>query len=128
LLADTTPGGSTRSVPFNSKLATDRAEVAILLAGNSGWVADLASGAISQLAPGSVATNSGGVGDYTNAIEAAIPRSLLEDGPAKLRLAVAAGLSDGAGSFRDLAVAPNLANVAFRTNEPIRTWFDRQQA
>src|SRR4051812_5120573 len=78
MLLDTAPGSASRQVPWNSKLRTDRAETALLLAGDRGWVASLATGKVSELPAGSVATNPD---RYTNAIEAAIPRSLAGGGP-----------------------------------------------
>ena len=116
VLADT--DGAERpeaAVPFAAGLATTRADVAILLTGSTGLVADLATGGVTELPPGSVATNPDG---WTNAVEAAVPRDLLGDAPA---LGVAAGLVGADGTI-------GVANVAFRTAEPVRTWFDQQQA
>src|SRR3954447_17025907 len=43
LLLDTTPGTATPTVPFGSGLTTRRADVALLLSGDRGWSADLAT-------------------------------------------------------------------------------------
>src|SRR5205823_3256657 len=56
------------------------------------------------------------------AIEAAIPRSTFGNGR-QLKLAIAAGAYDPAtGQLK------NVANVAFRDREPVRTWWDKAQA
>src|SRR3954471_12811418 len=72
LLLDTTPGTATRTVPFGSGLTTRRADVAVLLSGDRGWSADLATGAVRALPAGAVATDAGG---YANTIEARLPAS-----------------------------------------------------
>ena len=115
VLVDTGGADADRGVPFGTGLSTATADLALLFAGAKGWHADLASGTVTELPAGSVATNPAG---WTNAIEASVPRSLLGDSP---RLAIAAGL---VGTNGELTVA----NVAFRTAEPVRTWFDKQQA
>ena len=107
--------GAERPVPFASGLTTTSADIALLLTGTSGRVADLTTGTVTELPAGSVATNPAG---WTNAVEAAIPRDLLGDNPA---FGVAAGLVQPDGTI-------TVANVAFRTEEPVRTWFDKQQA
>src|SRR5204863_84105 len=60
VLLDTTPGDTERTVPFNSGLTTKRGDEALLLAGDRGWRADLATGAITELPAGSVATDPSG--------------------------------------------------------------------
>ena len=40
---------------------------------------------------------------------------------------VAAGLSGNNGELKTLDLQPNVANVAFRTTEPARDWWDKQQ-
>src|SRR4051795_3985741 len=120
VLLDTTPGDTERSVPFNSGLKTTRGDVALLLGGDRGWRADLASGAVSELPAGSVATDASG---YGNAIEARLPAP----GAGSVGVAVAAGVLDG-DKLKTLDVAPNVANIAFRTQEPSRDWWDKQQA
>jgi predicted peptidase len=127
VLLDTTPGAALHTIPFNSKLHTTTADVALLLAGDRGWAADLRTGHISALGHGSVATNPDG---YVNAVEARIPRQVAGITlPAHLGVGVAAGLADGSSSrLRDLPIAPNVANVAFRSHERSRDWWDRAQA
>src|SRR4051812_22626475 len=63
LLLDTAPGDAQRTVPFGSALTTKRADVAVLLAGDRGWTADLASGAIRALPAGSGAPHAAGHAD-----------------------------------------------------------------
>jgi len=117
VLADTGSADSTeRPVPFGTGLRTATADAAFLFAGDRGWHADLATGVTEELPAGSVATDPTG---WTNAIEAAVPRALL--GPGTPRLALATGLLRADGGL-------TVANVAFRTTEPVRTWFDKQQA
>jgi pimeloyl-ACP methyl ester carboxylesterase len=120
VLLDTRPGDTQLGIGFNSgALQTTKAETAIFLTGGQGLVQDLSSGAISPLPPGSVATNAGG---YDNAIEARIPAALLQ-GRRDVGVAVAAGKPNAKGDGFE-----NLANVAFRTTEPARDWWDKQQA
>jgi dienelactone hydrolase len=125
------PGASPRTVPFNANLKSARADHALLLWGSRGWVADLATGAITELPAGSVATNPSG---YVNAIEAHItPASLGGALPDHFSIAAATGLIDpGHGpALRDLGAGAglaNVANVAFRTSEPARDYWDKQQA
>jgi S-formylglutathione hydrolase FrmB len=114
VLVDTDPAepAQPRSVPFGSGLTTTRAERAVLLHGDGGRVADLVTGAITDLPTGSVATRADG---WDNAIEARLPTDDVR------AVAVAAGRPGGEG-------LANVANVAFRTEEPVREWFDKQQA
>jgi Prolyl oligopeptidase family len=133
VLADTADGSTEREVQFASGLKTKEAELAFLLAGSQGWQADLATGAITPLPAGSVATNPAG---YANAIEARLPRSLVGD--EGIRLAVASGPIDpttvaadpttAPPDFKDSGLPSNVANVAFRTDEPVREWFEKRQA
>jgi hypothetical protein len=118
---------STVAVPFNSGLRSARADVAVFLHGNYGaWVDLRQPGALHLLPAGSVATNPEG---YINALEARIPASVLQGRTDQVSVAVAAGLADTAGTaLQTLPVQPNVANVAFRTNEPARNWWDEQQA
>jgi hypothetical protein len=120
VLLDTTPGDAQRTVPFASGLTTTRADVAVLLSGDHGWTADLATGAIRELPAGSVATDAAG---YANTVEARLPAP----GADSVGVAVAAGLIDG-DHLKALGGGPNVANVAFRTHEPSRDWWDKQQA
>jgi dienelactone hydrolase len=80
---------------------------------------------VTELPAGSVATNPEG---YTNAIEARLPQSLVAAGES-LRLAIASGPFEPAGpGFKSSGLASNVANVAFRLDEPVREWFDKRQA
>lgn len=129
VLADTRSGGG-GAVPFSSGIVTDRADVAFLLAGDRGWRADQRTGAVAELPAGSVASRADG---WTNAVEAALPDDVSWRGK-HLRIAVATGRHDGAGGLATLTgpggkpLASNVANVAFREGERVRTWFDRGQA
>jgi hypothetical protein len=127
VLLRTRPGSATYSVPFNSGLKTSKADVAVFVHGSHGAWVDLARPTIMhQLPAGSVATDARG---YNNAIEARLPAALLGAGAHAVDVAVAAGLADAAGtSLKTLPLAPNVANVAFRTAEPARNWWDKQQA
>lgn len=128
LLADTGAPG-THPVPFGSGLSTSQGDVAALLAPEDGRVVDLATGTETAI---DVARNATG---YENVLEAAIPRDLLEGPDGGLRLAAGSGLVDpGTGDLAPLVgrdgVEPpaRLANVAFRTDEPVRVWFEKRQA
>ena len=121
VLLDTAPGDTERTVPFASGLKTKKAELAYLLTGSKGLVADLRTGAITALPAGSVATRPDG---WDNAIEARLPVS-----SGSVGIAVATGKPNPAGDgLADLGLGPHVANVAFRTTEPVREWFDKQQA
>lgn len=130
VLADTRAGSATAEIPFGAGLQSTAADVAVLLTLGGGRLVDLATGR--QLAEIPVAVNATG---YTNALEAALPRSLVEQNAtgrgSTLRLAAATGLAHrGApGRLGDLpGPGANLANVAFRGREPVRTWFEKEQA
>jgi dienelactone hydrolase len=133
VLLDTADDGPTApvDVPFGSGLRSERADVAVLLAGDGGRWADLSTGGSGALPSGSVATAPGG---YVNAVEAVVPKSLLGVAGGPLRLAVAAGTHDGEGGLLPLTLGnggsagANVANVAFRADEAVRTWFERGQA
>lgn len=119
---------STVEVPFDAGITTGRADLAVLLAGGQGHLADLDAGTVTPLPDGSVATSPDG---FANAIEAAVPLELLGAEPVALTAATgpydpAAG--DGTGGFADTGLGANLANVAFRRDEPVREWFDERQA
>src|SRR4051794_32286568 len=121
VLLDTAPGDTERTVPFASGLKTKKAELAYLLTGSRGLVADLRTGAITALPAGSVATRPDG---WDNAIEARLPVTVGSAG-----IAVAAGKPNAAGDgLADLGLGPHVANVAFRTTEPVRENFDKEQA
>lgn len=131
VLVDTQRGGG-GAVPFGSGLESERADAAFLLAGDSGWQADLATGAVTPLPAGSVATDPSG---WVNAIEALLPDATAAGRGGRLSLAVATGRFDPAGPALATLAAPggdplasNVANVAFRFRERVRTWFDRGQA
>jgi hypothetical protein len=127
VLLDTRPGSTTYTVPFNSGLKTSTGDVAVFLHGSYGAWVDLANpSAVHQLAPGSVATDAAG---YDNAIEAKLPAALLGAATHSVGVAVAAGLAGASGTqLQTLPLQPNVANVAFRTDEPARNWWDKQQA
>ncbi|MFL5842385.1 MAG: prolyl oligopeptidase family serine peptidase, partial [Thermoleophilaceae bacterium] len=119
VLLDTKPGTAQRAIGFGSGLETSTAETAVFLTGDHGYAQDLASGAITPLKPGSVATNAAG---YDNAIEARLPTALL-GGAQSPGVAVAAGKPNAKGDGLE-----NIANVAFRTKEPSRDFWEKQQA
>ena len=120
VLLDTAEGDTEYAIPFGTGLKTTSAEKAILLTGNSGTVADLATGETSPLEAGRVATNPDG---WVNAVEARIPRSLL-GGNAVPRVAVATGHYSAAGG----GSISTVANVAFRMAEPPRETWEKRQA
>ena len=62
---------SALEVPFGAGIQTTRADKALLLVENRGWIADLRSQAVVELPAGSVATNAAG---WENAIEARVSR------------------------------------------------------
>jgi pimeloyl-ACP methyl ester carboxylesterase len=122
------PAATARTVPFGAGISTATAEFAALLAPDG-------SSRVVDLATGETASVDAAVNDATwdNAIEASLPRSLF--GPGVVRLAVATGPYDATtGLFADVKSEdgavdlPNLANVAFRTDEPVRIYWDKQQA
>jgi dienelactone hydrolase len=127
VLLDTAPGSAKHDVPFASGIHSTRADYALLLAGRRGWIANVATGAVTALPGGSVASNPGG---YTNALEARIPRSVLGVLPSSFSMAAATGVADPGGKprLKDLGLGANLANVAFRGSEPARDWWDKRQA
>jgi S-formylglutathione hydrolase FrmB len=105
VLLDTEAGDTERDVPFGTGLTTMKAEYAAQIAGATGTLVDLRDGSETTFA---AQTNPDG---WANAIEAAIP------------------LADARG----IAVAARkpgqpIANVAFRTAEPVRENFDKHQA
>ena len=110
-------------VPFGAGITTTRADVAVFLVENRGWLADLRGGSVRALPRGSVVTNESG---YRNAVEARVPRSAL----GRVRaLAAATGIAaPGANELTDTGLGANLANVAFRADEPVRDWWDKRQA
>lgn len=131
VLADTADGSNAATVPFSSNLSSVRADVAYFINGSTGQRADLGAQTIEDLPAGSVATNPDG---FTNAIEVALPLADVVAPDGSLSLAVATGKGSGGPAFAPLeldvpvAGSANIANVAFRTSEPVRTWFDKEQA
>src|SRR4051812_4171043 len=127
VLLDTKPGDTERQVGFNSGLKTTKGDVAVIITPSRTEAIDLATG--QSIATGESAYNPDG---YTNAIEAKLPASVLL-GARQPGIAVAAGEANG-GAFKALGDSTtnpqgvNVANVAFRPNEPAREWWDRQQA
>src|SRR3954447_26085296 len=120
VLLDTKPGDTQLGIGFNSgPMQTTKAEQALFLFGDHGYVQNLSDGSIQPLPAGSVATNAAG---YDNAIEARLP-ALLLGGSRKPGVAVAAGKAHASGDGFE-----NIANVAFRTKEPARDWWEKQQA
>ncbi|MBV9412133.1 MAG: hypothetical protein JO148_11095, partial [Acidimicrobiia bacterium] len=132
LLVNPQRGARAKAVPFNSGISST-ARTAVLITGDGhSSIVDMATGTATPLT--SVAFTPDG---WTNAIEADIPLSdlgLANDGsPA---LAAATGPYDAVThAFATLKngetgapLGANLANVAFRFDEPIRVWFDKQQA
>lgn len=132
VLADTDGiANSEAPMPFNAGVHSEAADVAFFLSGSSGWAFDMATETLTPLPDGSVSTNES---DYDNAIEALIPGELVGTADGQINIAVATGNSNGQG-FADLeldtnsaGVAANLANVAFRFDEPVRIWFEQAQA
>src|SRR3954464_6465028 len=74
VLLDTRSGSAPGSVGFGTGLSSTKADTALYFVGDKGLVQDLASGAVSSLPPGSVATDASG---YSNALEARIPAGLV---------------------------------------------------
>src|SRR5436190_13378181 len=122
VLLDTKPGTASHAIGFGSGLSSAKADTALFLFGDKGTVEDLATGSISPLPGDAVATNAAG---YGNAIEARIPASMLggSAAPSSVGVAVAAGIASAAGNGFQ-----NIANVAFRTSEPARDAWDKEQA
>jgi pimeloyl-ACP methyl ester carboxylesterase len=117
------PASEPLPVPFGAGIATTRADTALFVVEDGGWVADLHTKAVTRLPRGSVATSQTG---YRNAIEARVSRRALGDVRA---VAAATGLAaPGATALKDLGLGANLANVAFRAGEPVRDWWDKRQA
>lgn len=131
VLLDTAPGSTSRDVGFGSGLKTAKADTAVLITSTGARATDLASGTTTDLPAGSVAYDDSG---YANAIEARLPKALLGAGTDSVGVAVASGIAAGPDKLKPLGdstsnpSAVNVANVAFRTAEPARNWFDKQQA
>ena len=133
LLADTQAGSPTYQVPFNSGLETTVADVAFFIADGRVLRSDLATGDVTALATGFAAANSEG---WANALEASLPLSAVAAEDGGLSLAVATGRPDANGdAFAPIELETvndqphaNVANVAFRFDEPVRIWFEKDQA
>lgn len=115
LLFDTQDGGGTDDAGFGSGLASDRADLAVFASAGGVSVRDLATGQVTNL-PGNVAVNPDG---YTNAFELKLPKALLGSDQVSI--------TGGIGSPGSEGIA-RVANVAFRTDEPPSTWFEKKQA
>ena len=132
VLLDTAPGSTTHDVGFGSGLTTTKAETAVLITSTGARATDLATHATTDLPSGSVAYDDS---DYANAIEARLPKALLGGSDrSSVGVAVASGIAAAPDKLKPLGdstsnpSAVNVANVAFRTAEPARNWFDKQQA
>ncbi|MDX6665207.1 MAG: hypothetical protein QOG68_1413 [Solirubrobacteraceae bacterium] len=130
VLLDTKPGSASHGVGFNSGLTTTKADVALLLTASGAKAVDLATNTPIAIPDAAVAENPTG---YDNAVEARIPRAVLQGATQQVGVAVAAGIADGdkLKALGDATSNPkgiNVANVAFRGDEPARNWFDKQQA
>lgn len=132
VLADTRPGENVATVPFDSGLTTSTGDVAVFIANGTIRLADLTTGAITDL-PGTAFADPTG---WNNALEAALPLSAISAADGSISLAIASGKPNAANdgfaplsieTNNDLAHA-NVANVAFRLQEPARTWFEQDQA
>jgi poly(3-hydroxybutyrate) depolymerase len=131
LLADTKAGAATYEVPFGSGLSTSVADLAFFIADGRVLRADLASGEITRPA-GMAAVDSNG---WTNAIEASLSAADVVRSDGTVAIAAATGLLGEGDAFAPLDIEmandrphPNLANVAFRFHEPVRVWFEKEQA
>jgi len=130
VLLDSVEGGL-GDVGFGSGVTSAEADAAVFLTRDSGAVS-VGGGPPVALPAGSVASDPSG---YTNSIEARIPLSAF-GGPNALRVAAATGTANAAGDgFAPLEIEQNndvehanLANVAFRLDEPVRIWFEKEQA
>ncbi len=114
VLLDTAEGNDPREVGFGSGLSTQRFEQALLLSADGVRVRDLATGIETELPSAEVAVDAGG---WTNALEARLPATLFAP---TTQVAVVAGRRTPKG------LVP--ANVAYRSNEPVTIYNDRQQA
>jgi hypothetical protein len=132
LLLGAGKSGPARPVPFNSGI-TSTADTAVLLTGDGHSVAvNLVTGK-SRPITSVVATPDG----WNNAIEADIPSHTVGlQGAKEAAVAAATGPYDRAAhAFATMTNAEtgapleaNLANVAYRFDEPIRIWWEKDQA
>ena len=123
LLFDTAPGRTSRTVPFDSGLTTTRAELAALVTPAGAKLVDLRNGRETSLP--AAADPSG----YDNALEVRLPRGALLGPDSRVNVAAATGeLDPKTGGLLAFGGGPRVANVAFRSHEPVRSVFDKQQA
>jgi pimeloyl-ACP methyl ester carboxylesterase len=153
VLLDSRPGSTFHTVPFNSGLKTSTGEVAVLITPSGVQAVDLTTG--NPLDTGGAQATYDPTG-YENSVTVTLPASLLGAATHRVGVAVAGGLADGnklktlghpgRSVSDDIAdntgvggapdpdrqgsnpSAVNVANVAFRTTEPSRNWWDKQQA
>ena len=132
LLFGATKDGVARPVPFNSGITTSAQTVALLTGDGHSTAIDMATGKATAL-PSVVAVPDG----WSNAIEADIPAKTVGlQGAKQAAIAAATGTYDAtAHAFTTLKnsetgapLGANLANVAFRFDEPVRIWWDKEQA
>jgi poly(3-hydroxybutyrate) depolymerase len=134
VLADTIPGSTPREVPFDSGITTAVGDVALFISNGDVLVADLTTGTSPTSATGASAVAS--PNGWDNALEATVPLADVTGSDGTLSLAVATGKPNASGTgFAHLAIEQNddqphanLANVAFRLDEPVRYWFEKKQA
>ena len=132
VLADTAPGETAYDVPFDSGLTTSTGDVAVFVSDGMVQIADLATGAITTDSGSAAADPTG----WNNGLEASMPLAALAAADGSLSLAIASGRPNGSNDGfaplpmeTDGTTAPaNVANVAFRLDEPSRTWFEQGQA
>lgn len=133
VLADTVAGSGSYEVPFDSGITTNVADVALFVADGTVRVADLATGDVTTVGGASAVASPGG---WNNALEASVPLGTVTGADGSLSLAVASGTpnADGTGfahltlETADADSHANLANVAFRFDEPVRIWLEKKQA
>lgn len=133
VLADTLPGTTAHTVPFDSGLTTSTGDVALFIANGTVQVADLTTGVTTAVPGGSAVADPNG---WHNALEASVPLAALSAPDGSLSLAIASGKPNASnGGFAALSIETNdttphanVANVAFRLDEPSRTWFEQKQA
>ena len=131
VLADTVAGSPSYSVPFDSGLTTSVADIAFFIVDGRVTVADLATGELSSTGKAQVDPSG-----WNNAIEASLPLSSVLNSEGDISIAAATGLPNASGDgFAHLSLETaddephaNVANVAFRLDEPVRVWFEKEQA
>ena len=131
VLADTLPGTTSRAIPFNTGLTTSTGDVAVFIANGTVRVADLVTGTVTGSGSAVAAPNG-----WDNALEASVPIAAISAADGSLSLAIASGKpnasNDGFATLpmdtEDTIATANVANVAFRLDEPVRTWLEQNQA